>query len=691
MVPPPFLVGGAILFWGWASGFLWVAILMAAIVELPRAFRLRWDFSEDDFERLWTLCCIIFLGVLFVRSFFGDDAGATGRESQAGNNVLSQPSTVSLALTRWIPLIFFPVMAAQAYSSKLTVRVTVFFWMFRKRMEKSWFQPSLNLGFPYMAACVLSASAANVRTNWFFVGVVVIVAGALWAMRPKRYSVVLWVAVMLLAIKASFWAHEGMLALHAYLEGKSNELLARFADRNVNPVESRTAIGRIGKLKLSGEIVLRVEPLGKPPTLLREAVYNQYNYGLWSAGRGDFFETPPEADPESWRLLPPQVGTEGVYISQYLNGGRGLLAVPTGVSELLSLPVGSVATNRLGSIRVKEGPGLVKFRAHYSERKTFEMGPVPHDLGVPEGSEQAALKQVLDHLGLKVGADPATAIYKLEQFFANEFTYSTWLKIPDYKSKFDESPLSRFLLKERQGHCEYFATATALLLRQLGIPARYVTGFAVDEVDKDNKTFIVRQRHAHAWALVWRDGAWHNLDTTPGSWFDEEERLKSGWEPFNDWIASLKYAFAKFRWLKEERAWQKLLPYVLVPLLLLIGWRVSRGLGRSRKRQLEAAAAHRLWPGQDSEYFNLEAALAAKSLDRAENESIAEWRSRLRAELGNEFENALLELRRLHLRLRFDPAGLSADERAQLRDGSVQLTESLLKKLAAKSPQLATH
>jgi protein-glutamine gamma-glutamyltransferase len=386
-------------------------------------------------------------------------------------------------------------------------------------------------------------------------------------------------------------------------------------------------------------------------------------------------------------LLPPQVGTEGVYISQYLNGGRGLLCVPTGVSELLSLPVGSVATNRLGSIRVKEGPGLVKFRAHYSERRTFEVGPVPADLYVPEGSDQTALQKALDELGLQVGEDPAMAVHRLEQFFASKFTYSTWLKIPDYKSKFDKSPLSRFLLEDRVGHCEYFATATVLLLRQLGIPARYATGFAVDEVAKDNKTFIVRQRHAHAWTLVWLGGAWRNLDTTPGSWFAAENDNKPAWEGLSDWFEGLKYAFAKFRYLKEERAWQKLLPYILVPMLLYVGWRVSRGLGRSRKRQLEAAAERRLWPGQDSEYFNLEAALATKSLDRAENESVADWRSRLRQELGAEFEQALLELRRLHLRLRFDPAGLSDDERAQLRDGSIQLTDSLLKKLAEKSSQ----
>ena len=61
--------------------------------------------------------------------------------------------------------------------------------------------------------------------------------------------------------------------------------------------------------------------------------------------------------------------------------------------------------------------------------------------------------------------------------------------------------MSRFLLRTRSGHCEYFATATVLLLRQLGIPARYAVGYAVHEAT--GRKYVVRQRDAHAWCLVW--------------------------------------------------------------------------------------------------------------------------------------------------------------------------------------------
>jgi len=69
---------------------------------------------------------------------------------------------------------------------------------------------------------------------------------------------------------------------------------------------------------------------------------------------------------------------------------------------------------------------------------------------------------------------------------------------------------------ERRGHCQYFATAGAIMLRRLGHPARCVSGYASDESDADGFTF--RGLHAHAWLEV-RDagGRWLRVDPTPAS------------------------------------------------------------------------------------------------------------------------------------------------------------------------------
>ena len=73
-------------------------------------------------------------------------------------------------------------------------------------------------------------------------------------------------------------------------------------------------------------------------------------------------------------------------------------------------------------------------------------------------------------------------------------------------------------MRSRAGHCEYFATATVLLLREAGIPARYATGFSVQDFSRMENRSVVRERHAHAWVLAFVNGAWRDLDTTPSNW-----------------------------------------------------------------------------------------------------------------------------------------------------------------------------
>ena len=110
-------------------------------------------------------------------------------------------------------------------------------------------------------------------------------------------------------------------------------------------------------------------------------------------------------------------------------------------------------------------------------------------------------------------------LHTLSAFFQDKdkFSYSTWQGLEKLAST-NETPLSRFLLRTRSGHCEYFATATVLLLRQLGIPARYAVGYAVHEAS--GRQYVVRQRDAHAWCLVWNPTSetWQDFDTTPASW-----------------------------------------------------------------------------------------------------------------------------------------------------------------------------
>ncbi len=76
------------------------------------------------------------------------------------------------------------------------------------------------------------------------------------------------------------------------------------------------------------------------------------------------------------------------------------------------------------------------------------------------------------------------------------FTYSL---IPSADRLDHLDPIEDFAANHRTGHCQYFASTLAMMLRSVGIPTRIVLGFRPAEFNDVGKYFVVRQRHAHAW------------------------------------------------------------------------------------------------------------------------------------------------------------------------------------------------
>lgn len=91
----------------------------------------------------------------------------------------------------------------------------------------------------------------------------------------------------------------------------------------------------------------------------------------------------------------------------------------------------------------------------------------------------------------------------------------------------DEDPLVRFLFETRSGHCEYFASAYAVLLRAAGIPSLVVNGYAGGEWNPYGGYFLIRQRDAHSWVEAYVDGEWRTFDPTPpGDAFERTPRAR---------------------------------------------------------------------------------------------------------------------------------------------------------------------
>jgi len=104
--------------------------------------------------------------------------------------------------------------------------------------------------------------------------------------------------------------------------------------------------------------------------------------------------------------------------------------------------------------------------------------------------------------------DKALAI---EYFLKGNYRYSL-----DNQSAKADDPLYDFLMETKAGHCEYFATAQAVLMRTIGIPTRVVNGFHLGEFNEFSSYFIVRQSDAHSWVEgYFPDLGWVEFDSTP--------------------------------------------------------------------------------------------------------------------------------------------------------------------------------
>ncbi len=482
---------------------------------------------------------------------------------------------------------------------------------------------------------------------------------------------------MCIAIGLGYAGQQGLTQLQHYLNTLNPfGFFARGPRYGFNPRQAHTMIGYVGRLKESGNIVIRVASAesARPPSLLRLASYCGYRSNVWYSSRADFEGINEDTNKTTWVLLPGKPLVTPVNIACYLTGGQGLLPLPRGTARLEHLPAFILRRNNLGAVHA-EGPGLVIFDAWHGPGATIDAGPIDAEdvQGVPEG-ETAALDKVIDELNLR-GKTPQQAMQALQSFFATRFTYRLWQDRMEGAIT-NETALGHFLHTSRSGHCEYFATATVLLLRRLGIPARYAVGYAVHESNGKN-SFVVRQRDAHAWAQVYHHGTWHELDTTPGTWMKAEGQRASAFQWLSDFWSRLMFEIAKIRYgqthLRTYILWS------LLPVLLLLAFQIFRKWRRRAAEGPEANAALE-WPGWDSEFYRLEKQLEARGLRRREDEPLSNWLSRAAESAGVQSDQDLLrEVLRLHYRYRFDPQGLLPSERIALRDKVALCVDRLAK------------
>src|SRR5262245_40167860 len=407
MKTPPLLLGAALLFWGWQTGFLWAGAVMAVVLEAARFVKERWEFSDDDFSRIWTMCTLLFLGAA-VYAF--TDNGGPARFSRFLQNPTPSTQTsagiasarTAAAVFRWLPMFFFLFVAAQAYSPRREIPWTTLSPILRRRWKRAEkvgrpLPPprGMNVSYPYLAVCLFAASVHAGEDNTYFWGLCALLAWALWSHRTRRFGVVVWASALAVAFVLGNFGQQGIGRLQSYFQNLDTEWITRFVHRRgFNLAQSRTALGQIGRVKTSGTIVIRLEPKegSTAPNYLREATYRIFQSNLaspyWQAGgsKENYDIVLNETNNSTtWLLLPGKINADKCSIACYLEGQSresqapiGILPLPTGCGRLENLPAFALKKNSVGVV-LAEGPGLVVFDALFGPGPTLDTPFNPAD------------------------------------------------------------------------------------------------------------------------------------------------------------------------------------------------------------------------------------------------------------------------------------------------------------------------
>lgn len=679
MTFPRFLLGLTLLFWGWQTQTWAIALPLAVVAEAPHFTPTRWDMADADFRRVANLSLLLLLGLIVYMV------------------VIQEWEKAIALLLRWQPLLFFPIVATQLYAQRDNLNLRT---LFPPKPRHSLVQPSaivttapaqpsqpLDFRYPYFALCILAASVSPERSPLFYLGLVALSAPLLWQMRSPRFSPILWSVLLGLAIGIGFVGHHGLRQLHLALEQQAIAWLSEAFGVGADPFQSNTAIGSIDQLKQSNAILLRVarDDGQPPPDLLRHATYNRYNSSIWVAMDSTFQPLSVNDAGDQWWLTdtitqmpvsPAQldaVSPATLTVTAPLPKGQGVLKLPEGTVQVDVPAIAEMAMeqNQYRTVKVEGKTDALTYQAQFAPEFSLDSPPTAADFEVPK-SEEAALNQVIAELGLS-GQSNQVIMREIQQFFAQNFGYS--LDFTTEASK-DRTAIANFLLDTRTGHCEYFATATTLLLRAAGIPARYAIGFSVHEFSPLENQYIVRSRHAHAWTLAYVDGAWQTLDTTPPTWIAQENAMVSMWGKVGDFFSWGQFQLGMVvRSLRESEMFQYW--WILAVLwglwALWRQWRSGSNIKRAKLQAKSTTAVDLVIPGTDSVFYQIEQRLTEQGWTRQPSETFKQWLDRIDASWqvkNGELDCSLAELKTLlalHYRYRFDPVKMDASEQEKLR------------------------
>ena len=286
-------------------------------------------------------------------------------------------------------------------------------------------------------------------------------------------------------------------------------------------------LGQIGRLKGNDEVFMhvRIDNLGAvPPNGLRwrGVALDEFTGKAWKKSRtAERFETKQSESgffklgtTEDLQRLTTQTFFVEPVDTPVLFGARRVVAVQ----------------GKLPFLRI-DSEGAIQTRPHDQERVAYKVfsdttEPSPATLRsdrleytvesaryleLPANLDPRIHELTRDVLRKRGATNWYDAIHAIESYLRDNYGYTLELKAGG------ADPLADFLFNVKQGHCEYFATAMAVMLRTHKVAARVVNGFLPGEYNETAGAYTVRQSDAHSWVEVYfpQTNSWVTFDPTP--------------------------------------------------------------------------------------------------------------------------------------------------------------------------------
>ena len=336
----------------------------------------------------------------------------------------------------------------------------------------------------------------------------------------------------------------------------------------------RVQLGRIGQIQQSSEVVMHIEIQndleGAYDLKWRGIALSAFDGRVWSnsfeqtqlrpAGDGSYRLAPlPLVDPRDasalvgrsihYRVLMEPLGTNVFFLAERprsLKGNFRRVSTDAGGAVYNLDPENPITRYEAESQLAEIDSDELRLAANTAPAGMDEYLKLPPlDIRIAKLAEEITAAAPSNY-------EKAIA---LEHYLATRFGYT--LELP---SRVPLDPLANFLFERKHGHCEYFASSMAVMLRSLRIPSRMVTGFRGGEFNDLTGQYVVRASDAHSWVEAYFPGSgWISFDPTPAGslpartgWSRMQLYLDAAASFWREWI--INYDISHQRTLGKDAA-----------------------------------------------------------------------------------------------------------------------------------------